>query len=127
MDGSKPPDFGDRAVTTPTLLHLKARDRFAFAFRVAGPLAGLLIVAAAVAMSSWGNRWVIGLFALVTVGGAIAYHVLTSAVRCPACAGRVFNWRISSEHATRKLFSCRRCGTLAWLAEGFYWQGEISG
>jgi hypothetical protein len=101
-------------------VHLRSRDRFALAFRVAGAIGGLLIIVAAFATSSWGNGWVVALFVLVTVGGAIAYHVLTSVVRCAACACRVFNWRISSEDAKRKLFSCGRCGTSAWLVEGFY-------
>ncbi|MEX2125398.1 MAG: hypothetical protein WD795_16005 [Woeseia sp.] len=106
---------------------MKTRDRFTLIFRVAGAISGLLIIVAAFATSSWGNGWVVAVFVLITVGGAISYHVLTSVVRCPACAGRVFNWRISSERAKSKLFSCRKCGTLAWLAEGFYWQREISG
>ena len=103
-------------------MHLTTRDRFTFVFRVVGAISGLLITGAMFATSSWGNAWVIALFVLVTVGGAIAYHVLTSVVRCPACDSRMFNWRIPSEDATRKLFSCDKCGTRAWLAEGFYWQ-----
>jgi hypothetical protein len=108
-------------------VHLEARDRFVFVFRVVGAIGGLLLIAAVFATSSWENGWVIPLFVLVTVGGGIAYHVLTSVVRCPACGSRVFNWGISSEDAKRKLFSCRRCGTVAWLAEGFYWQDDVSG
>jgi len=107
--------------------HLKTRDRFAWTFRVVSALCGLLIYATAFATSSWENRWVVALISIVTVGGAIAYHVLTSVVRCPACANRVFNWRIPSDHAKRILFACSKCGKRAWLAEGFYWQGEISG
>lgn len=103
-------------------VHLTTRDRFTFVFRVIGAIGGLLIYATTFATSSWGNPWVIALIVLVTVGGAIAYYLLTSVARCPACAGRIYNWRISSEDAKRKLFSCDKCGTHAWLAEGFYWQ-----
>lgn len=108
-------------------VHLRSRDRLVLRFRVVGAVVGLLVVAAVFATSSWENPWGVASFVLVTVGGALAYHLLTSVVRCPTCASRVANWRISSADATRKLFACRQCGTVAWLAEGFYWQSEISG
>lgn len=108
-------------------VHMRARDRFALRFRVVGALVGLPIIAVVFATSSWRNPWVVALYALVTVGGAVGYHLLTSVVRCPACAATVTNWRVASEDATRKLFPCGRCGTVAWLAEGFYWQGDVAG
>jgi hypothetical protein len=112
---------------TDEAVHLRSRDRLAFRFRVVGGIVGLGVVAAVFATSSWEHPWVVAAYALVTVGGAAAYHLLTSLVRCPTCAGSVANWRIASDDATRKRFSCGRCGTVAWLAEGFYWQREMSG
>jgi hypothetical protein len=107
--------------------HLVRRDRFALVFRVAGSMLGLVLMVIAIASPDWNSRWVIALFVLVAVGGALAYHLLTSLVRCPGCNGRVSNLRIAAEDARRKLFLCRRCGTAAWLREGFYWQRDFSG
>ena len=98
--------------------HLSNRDRAALAFRITGAVAGLAIGVLAFAKSSWDSGWVVVLFAFVAVGGAVSYHVLTSAVRCPSCGNGLFNFRIGSEDAKRKIFSCRRCGATAWLAEG---------
>jgi len=107
--------------------HLSARDRVALAFRIAGAVTGLAIVVLAFATSSWNRGWVVVLFTVVAVGGAVSYHLLTSVVRCPSCRRRVFNFRIGQPEAKRKTFSCRRCGATAWLAEGFYWQHDING
>lgn len=107
--------------------HLHGRDRIAFRFRVAGALGGLAFVAWAFATSGWTSAWVVTLFGVVTIGGAAAYHVLTSVVRCPACSSRLSNWRISSADADRKQFACDSCGARAWLREGFYWQRDWSG
>jgi hypothetical protein len=52
-------------------IHLKKRDRFAFAYRVAGAAVGLTLIVSAVATSSWGNGRLIALFGLITVGGAL--------------------------------------------------------
>ncbi len=108
-------------------IHLKTRDRSAFAYRVVGAVCGLAFIGAGFATSSWGNGWMIALFVLVTVGGAVSYHLLTSVVRCPACASTMINLRISGYDADRKLFSCSHCGTSAYLKEGFYWQQETAG
>ena len=114
----------DTTVNANEATHLAGRDRFALAFRIVGAIVGFVVLVVAFASSGSATVW---LFALVTVGGALSYHLLTSVVRCPACASRVFNLRIASEDAQRKLFSCGRCGATAWLREGFYWQREISG
>lgn len=116
----------DTTVNAKEATHLVDRDRLALAFRIVGAIVGfvVLVVVFATASSSSAIVW---LFALVTVGGALSYHLLTSVVRCPACANRIFNLRIASEDAQRKLFLCGRCGATAWLREGFYWQREISG
>ena len=106
---------------------LNARDRVAFRFRVAGALVGLAVIAWAFATSSWGNEWVIALLVVLTFGGAVAYHILTSVVRCPSCTNRVANWHVSSVDADRKLFLCGKCGTSAYLKEGFFWQKDWSG
>jgi hypothetical protein len=107
--------------------HLARRDRFALAFRVAGFVFGLAVAVIATATSSWDRGWTVALFALATGGGALAYHLITSIVRCPGCSGRVFNLSIASDGAKRKTFLCSRCGAAAWLREGFYWQGDFSG
>jgi len=114
-------------VKPQTSFHLAERDRLAFRFRLVGAAAGFIVIIAAFATSSWRNPWVIGLVCLVVVGGALAYHLLTSIVRCPSCQATVSNHRIAAEEAGRKNFLCKRCGASAWLAEGFYWQNEISG
>lgn len=108
-------------------IHLKKRDRRVFIYRVVGAIGGLVFIFAGFATSSWDNGWMQALFVLVTVGGALAYHLLTSVVRCPTCSSRVMNFRISADDADKKLFSCRRCGTSAYLTEGFYWQREFGG
>jgi len=97
------------------------------AFRIAGAVTGLAIAALAFATASWDRGWVRVLFAVVAVGGAVAYHLLTSVVRCPSCRNGVVNFRIGTVEADRKTFACRRCGHTAWLAEGFYWQRDFSG
>lgn len=107
--------------------HLSSRDRLALAFRIAGAVSGLALIALAFATSSWNSPLVLTLFVIVVIGGAVAYHLLTSVVRCPSCRSRLFNFRIGQAEAKRKTFSCRRCGATAWLAEGFYWQSEING
>jgi len=108
-------------------IHLKARDRIAFWFRVAGAIGGLAFIAWAFASSSWGSTWVIAMIGLIIVGGAVKYHLLTSIVRCPTCASRVVNLRISSPDVSKKLFLCGKCGSSAYLTEGLYWQREWSG
>ena len=107
--------------------HLSNRDRLALAFRVVGAVSGLALIVVAFATSSWNSTWVLVLIAVVVIGGAVSYHLLTSMVRCPSCRSGVFNFRIGSAEAQRKTFSCRRCGATAWLAEGFYWQRDING
>lgn len=107
--------------------HLRVRDRIAFWFRVTGAFCGLAFIAWVFASSNWGKAWVITLFAVITIGGAAAYHVLTSFVRCPTCASDVVNLRISSAEANKKHFLCGKCGTSAYLQEGFYWQRDWSG
>lgn len=116
-----------RRTTAGESTHLSSRDRLALAFRIAGALAGFTILALAFATSSWDNGWILGLFAVVVIGGAVSYHLLTSVVRCPSCRSKVFNFGIGPEEAKRKTFSCRRCGATSWLAEGFYWQRDING
>ena len=103
-------------------LHLTRRDRGVLAYRLVGAGCGLTLVVVAFATSSWENGWMIALFGLVTVGGAISYHLLTSVVHCPTCTARVTNFRISADDANRKLFLCRACGTSVYLTEGFYWR-----
>ncbi len=108
-------------------MHLLRRDRVALAFRIVGALAGLAIILFAFVTSSWNSGWVLVLIAVVVIGGAVSYHLLTSMVRCPKCRNGMFNFRIGQVDAKQKIFSCRRCGATAWLAEGFYWQREING
>ncbi len=112
-------------MATNLTTHLTRRDRVALVFRVVGAILGFILVIWAFATSRWSSRWVVGAFVFITVGGAIAYHLLTSIVRCPSCAGMVSNFRIVSADDKRKSFSCRRCGTHSWLAEGFYWLDDI--
>jgi hypothetical protein len=76
-------------------IRLKQRDRFALAYRVGGMILGLALLAWSIATSSSGP-WTIALFVLVTVGGAISYHVLTSVIRCPGCNARMINISITS-------------------------------
>lgn len=108
-------------------MHLSKRDRIALAFRIVGALAGLAIILFAFATSSWNSGPILVLIAVVIIGGAVSYHLLTSMVRCPTCRNGMFNVRIGQVEAKRKIFSCRHCGAKAWLAEGFYWQREING
>lgn len=108
-------------------VRLASRDRAAFGFRVVGALGGLLYVAWMLATSSWNSAWAVAVFCLVTVGGTVAYHLLTSVVSCPACFRRMVNLRILSADANGKSFTCRHCGTNAYMTEGFYWQRDISG
>jgi hypothetical protein len=112
---------------TTVATHLVFRDRVALVFRIVGAVAGFAIMTTAFATSSWSSAWVIALFTAVVVGGAVSYHLLTSIVRCPGCSNGVVNLRIGPIEERRKQFSCRRCGTMAWLAEGFYWQHDING
>lgn len=107
--------------------HLSERDRVALAFRIVGAIVGLAAIVLAFATSSWNNVWMLILLAVVVVGGALIYHLLTSMVRCPSCRSRVSNFRIGTVEAKQKNFLCRRCGAEAWLAEGFYWQRDING
>jgi len=107
-------------------IHLVRRDRIAVVFRVAGALLGFGVIAFAFATSSWNNPWVVVLFCVVVVGGALAYYLLTSIVRCPSCSARVSNFRIGALGAERKEFACGHCGAKSWLKEGFYWQREFS-
>jgi hypothetical protein len=107
--------------------HLSSRDRLALAFRIAGAVAGFSIIAVAFATSSWNRSWMVMLFAIVVIGGGVGYYLLTSIVRCPACGDGMSNLRIGPVGATRREFSCRRCGATAWLSEGFYWQRDING
>ncbi len=114
-------------MSSGTHTHLSKRDRVALAFRIAGAVVGLGIIVFAFATSSWNRAWVLVLIAVVVIGGAVSYHLLTSMVRCPSCKNGVFNFRIGQIEEKRKMFLCRRCGATAWLAEGFYWQREING
>jgi hypothetical protein len=115
------------AVNSGEATHLTKRDRLALGFRILGAVSGFAIIGVAFATSSWSNGWVLGLLAVIIIGGALSYHLLTSIVGCPSCSNWVFNFRIGSEDEKRKSFSCRHCGVTAWLAEGFYWQQDISG
>lgn len=108
-------------------VHLKNRDRFAFAYRIAGAAVGLTLAVLAFATSSRANGWIIALFGLVAVGGALSYYLLTSLAPCPKCRTGMTNFRISSEETKRKLFHCGNCGTAAYLTEGFYWQQDVAG
>ena len=95
--------------------------------RIVGAVTGLAIFAFAFATSRWDSTWVLALIAVVVIGGGVAYHLLTSMVRCPSCGNGVFNFRIGQVGEKKKTFSCRQCGATAWLAEGFYWQRDING
>jgi len=106
---------------------LAKRDHVAIAFRVVGAGAGLAAIAVAFATSSWNNVRMLVFLAVVIIGGAVIYHLLTSMARCPSCANWLFNFRIGKVEARQKNFSCRRCGAQAWLAEGFFWQADIDG
>jgi hypothetical protein len=108
-------------------IHLTRHDRLAIAFRIAGTLGGMTVIVATFVTSSWSNGIMIALFCLVTVGGALAYHVLTSLARCPKCRSVTSNFRIGADDEKRKVFTCPHCGTSAYLAEGFYWQCDFSG
>lgn len=108
-------------------IHLTKRDRRALVYRIAGAVCGLALLVVGFVTSSWDNGWMIALFVLVTVGGALSYHLLTSVVRCPTCSSRVVNFRISAHDVKRKFFLCSHCGTSAYLTEGFYWQEETAG
>jgi uncharacterized protein YbaR (Trm112 family) len=108
-------------------VHLERRDRHAFRFRLSGAVVGAAVVVAAFATSSWDSPWVIGAFVLVTCGGAVAYYLLTSIVRCPSCNARLANFRIASDDERQKTFACGRCGAAAYLREGFYWQSDTAG
>lgn len=106
-------------------MHLTNRDRVAVAFRILGALSGGALVLFAFATSNWNSPWMIAMFVLIVVGGALAYHLLTSLVRCPSCSHAVANFRIGQVGETRKEFVCRHCGATAWLKEGFYWQSDF--
>jgi hypothetical protein len=127
-----PPSVGEDVVATIGVevasapIRLERRDRFALAYRVAATILGFGLLAWAAATSSWGS-WTIALFVLVVVGGAVSYHVLTSVTRCPSCQARMINLAIASPETRRKLFHCSRCGTIAYLTEGFFWQSDFSG
>ena len=108
-------------------VHLAKRDRHAFWFRVVGTVLGAGVIVAGFVNSSWNNPWVIAAFVLVTGGGAVAYHLLTSIVRCPSCSTRLTNFSIASDDEGQKSFSCGPCGTAAYLREGFYWQSDFAG
>lgn len=108
-------------------MHLSRRDKQALAFRIAGAVAGFGLIAFAFAKSSWDKPWILMLFAVVVVGGAVSYHLMTSIVSCPSCGESIVNIRIGQVEDKRKVFTCRRCGTTAWLTEEFYWQEEING
>lgn len=108
-------------------IHLQQRDRIAVVYRICGALAGLVLMAVAFAMEGWDTPGLIPLFVLVTGGGAISYHVLTSVVACPRCGARMVNFRVPSPDSTRKLFVCRHCAASAYLKEGYYWQSDFSG
>jgi hypothetical protein len=108
-------------------IHLQRQDRLAIVFRVASALIGLPLIMLMFATSSWDNGWMIALFCLVTVGGGLAYYMLTSLAPCPKCGRVAGNFRIGIQQEKRKVFCCRRCGTAAYLTEGFYWQSDWSG
>jgi hypothetical protein len=111
---------------SPDPIRLKQRDHVALAYRVVGALLGFALLSWATATSSWGT-WTIALFVLVTVGGAISYHILTAVTRCPGCNTRMINLAITSPETRRKLFRCSHCRTSAFLTEGFFWQSDFSG
>ena len=108
----------------PGPIRLTQRDRLALGYRVGSAILGFALLAWAAATSSWGP-WTIALLVLVTVGGGISYHVLTSVARCPRCSSRVINLSITSAETRRKEFHCSRCGTIAYLTEGFFWQSDF--
>jgi predicted RNA-binding Zn-ribbon protein involved in translation (DUF1610 family) len=114
-------------VNSPDATHLWKRDRAALVLRLFGALAGLSTIAWAFTTSSMGSAWVVTLILAVVVGGAVAYHLLTSLVRCPKCGTALVNLQISGSDAHRKLFRCNKCGSTAYLHEGFYWQRDTSG
>lgn len=103
------------------------RDRLAFAYRLRGASFGLAFVVWALASSSRKRGWIIALLLAVVVGGAVVYHLLTSIAQCPSCNSRIVDLGIGRAEARRKLFRCDRCGTTAYLTEGFVWQREFSG
>jgi hypothetical protein len=107
-------------------IRLDRRDRFAFAFRIGSALSGLALLVASLAAPSWRSIW-IALFLAIAAGGGVAYHVLTSVVRCPGCRARVVDLGIGAEDAGRKTFHCGACGTVSFLTEGFFWQRDFSG
>lgn len=111
-----------------TPIHLKRRDRTAVAFRVVGALSGFALIIWAFATSSWDSGWTKAAFVLITAGGVLSYHLLTSIAPCPNCRTAMINLRISDPDTdSKKRFKCKRCGTSAYLSEGFYWQGDFSG
>jgi predicted RNA-binding Zn-ribbon protein involved in translation (DUF1610 family) len=110
-----------------SLVHLESRDRHALWFRMAGAAIGAAVIVAAFATPGGTSPWVISAFLLVTVGGAIAYYLLTSIVRCPSCGVPLTNFRIESDDEKRKTFACDQCGSVAFLREGFYWQSDVAG
>ena len=107
-------------------IRLAGRDRFAFALRVVGALLGLALGAWAIVPESH-HPWALAAFVGLVVGGAALYHLVTSVVRCPACGSTLRNFRIQDDDARRKTFRCARCGTAAYLTEGFFWQRDVSG
>jgi hypothetical protein len=114
-------------VESQSAIHLSSRDRWARALRIIGAIAGFALIAFGFATSTWNSARVVVPFGIVAVGGALAYHLLTSIVRCPTCRHRLVNLRIGADDAKRKHFPCRRCGATAWLTEGFYWQDDVNG
>ena len=116
-----------QAAYSRSAVRLTDRDRVAFAFRLVGAGSGLILIAWTLMSTAWPRAWAIAVLFGVVVGGAVAYHVLTSVVRCPTCRSRVVNFRIGPVAATRKLFRCAKCGGTAYLTEGFYWQRDWSG
>jgi hypothetical protein len=108
-------------------VRLERRDRFALGYRVVAASAGLGLGAWAFASGAIDHLAVIAFFVVLIVGGAAVYHLVTSIVRCPTCAATVRNFRIQDDDAPRKTFRCARCGTAAYLTEGFFWQSDVSG
>jgi hypothetical protein len=111
---------------SPAPIRLTRSDRLALAYRLGCTILGAALVAGSYAWYSWENP-TIALFVGVTVGGAIAYHVLTSVARCPRCNARMINLAVTSPETRRKLFRCSHCGTVAYLTAGFFWQDDVSG
>jgi predicted Zn finger-like uncharacterized protein len=111
---------------SPGPIRLERRDRFAVVYRVCVTILGAALLAWSI-LTSVGTGWTIAIFMVVVVGGAIAYHVLTSVTSCPSCDTRMINLAITNSETRpkQKTFRCSRCGTTSYLTEGFFWQADF--